>query len=261
MNDTSSNLEKRVFRALSAICLVGFPLILLLVDLTGVHPGLGRGTGADQIKALADQSDAWAWVHGLFVLAGVFALASMLILRRLVAERDSTLAPEIAASIGVLGAVVFIGTVLMEVVVIPDLSEACAASPACLSAENRIFTEVFANHGWRVLPGLNWGAHGVALGLVLLGGLGMKAKALSLWEGGFLAAGGLYEFYVGTGLHAWGTFNPSSGMTGLSGVLVLIGSCGIAARILLDRAGSREVPLEAVVPRSDPPKEVGYKEG
>ena len=245
VNDASTKVEKRIFGAVSALCLVGFPLILVVVDATDIHPGLGRGTGADQIRTLASASEDWAAVHGLFVVAGFLALATMLVLRRLVAAGDPTLAPDVAAAIGVVGAVVFIATVLMEVIVIPDLSEACAATRACLSAANEGFTEAFADQGWRVLPGLSWGARGIALGLVLLGVLGAKVKSLTLWESGLLSAGGLYEFYVGTGLHGWGTFSPELALTGLAGLAVLGALSSVAARLVRDGSGSGTLPQPA----------------
>lgn len=242
MNEATTTVERRIFQALCAICLIGFPSILLLIDVTNIHPSLGRGMATDQIRQLAASAGEWAQVHGLFVVAGFFGLATMLILRSVIAAKDPSLAPDVAAAVGVVGAVVFLGTVLMEVLVVPELTKACVASGPCLSAANLDFTEALADQGWRALPGLGWGSRGVSLGLLLLAVVGAKSGGLKLWEAAALMVGGLQEFLVGTGLHGWGTFDPELGLTGLTGVAILVANAGVAIRIF--RGGKAGAPPE-----------------
>jgi hypothetical protein len=221
-----------VMRVLRATCLLGFPLILILIDLTGVHPSISGRTGAEQIKSLAASATRWAQVHTAFTVAGFFALGTMLHLRSLIVGRSGHLLADAAAAIGVVGAVIFIGTVLMEVLVIPKLSAACVSAPPCLSASNLTFTEELADQGWRVLPGLIWGSQGIASGLLLLAALGGRSGGLKLWEALLLGAGGFYELVAPTGLHAWGTFSVEAGLPGMTGLMVLAGNAGIALRQL-----------------------------
>lgn len=221
-----------VMRVLRATCLLGFPLILILIDFTGVHPSISGRTGAEQIESVAASATRWAQVHAVFTVAGFLALGTMLDLRSLIVRRSSRLLADAAAAIGVVGAVVFIGTVWMEVLVIPKLSAACVSAPPCLSAPNLRFTEELADQGWRVLPGLIWGSRGIALGLLLLAAIGGRSGSLKFWEALLLGAGGFYELVAPTGLHAWGTFSVEAGLPGMTGLMVLAGSAGIALRHL-----------------------------
>jgi hypothetical protein len=231
----SSNLfqsvEGGVAQALKAICLLGFPLILILIDLTDVHPTLPGRTGAEQIRKLAESAERWAQVHAGFTVAGFLALGVMLTLRGLIARGSSHLPADIASAVGVVGAVVFTATVLMEVGVVPNLSAACVAAEPCLDPANVIFTEELANQGWRALPGLLWGSWGIALGLLLLAALGGRSGALKVWEAVLLGAGGFYELVTPTGLHGWGTFSAEAGFPGITGVMVLAANAGVALRL------------------------------
>jgi hypothetical protein len=229
--DLSDRVEARVVQVLKASCLIGFPLILILVDLTGVHPSLPGSTGAEQIQKLAASAARWSQVHAAFTVAGFLALCTMLVLRGLIARGSTHLPADAAAAIGAIGAVVFTATVIMEVSVVPKLSSACAASEPCLTPANLVFTEELADQGWRDLPGLVWGSRGIALGVLLLAVLGLRSGALKLWEALLIGAGGFYEFAAPTGLHAWGTFSPGTGFPGITGLMVLAGNVGIALRL------------------------------
>jgi hypothetical protein len=227
--------EDAISRALQAACLVLFPLILILIDLTKVHPGLTGRTGADQIRSLAQQAARWSEVHSAFVLAGFCALASILVLRSLIHRRQRMLVADVAAAVGVIGAVIFTGTVIMEVLVVPALSTACASTPSCVSPQNFAFTERLADQGWRVLPGLGAGAQTLMLGLLLLAVIGSLVGALKPWESALIAAGALFELVIGTGLHRWGSFylnRGARGLAGLAGVAVLLGNASIAWRLI-----------------------------
>lgn len=223
-----------------ALCLVGFPLIPMVVYLSRVHPGLPGPLAADQIAQLAAQANRWSQVHLALSISGFLGLATILILRSEVARKAPALVTNLAATIGVVGGVVFTGTVLMEVQVIPAFAKACAASAACLGPENAAFTTVLAEQGWRVLPGLTIGGRTLVLGIALLAVLGYAFGALRTWEALLLFAGSLYEFGLVTGLHQWGNFRPSSGMPGLAAVALLIGGGGVALRLLKQRKLQRD---------------------
>jgi hypothetical protein len=224
-------IEARALQVLKATCLLGFPLILVLIDVTGVHPSLIGRTGAEQIEKLATSATRWAQVHAAFAVAGFLALGTMLTLRGLIAGGSSHLPADVAATFGAIGAVLFTGTVIMEVLVIPQLSAACVAADPCLDPANLVFTEELADQGWRVLPGLVWGGQGIALGLLLLAALGGRSGALRLWEALLIGAGGFYELVAPTGLHRWGTFSAAVGFPGITGLLVLAGNAGVALRL------------------------------
>lgn len=227
--------EGRVLAAAKALCLVGFPLIPMLVYLSKRHPGLGGVTASEQIARLAAAADRWTQVHFAFSVGGFLAIAAMLVLRREVARRAPALWTNAAAAIGVAGGVIFTGTVLMEVSVIPALSRACAASPACMSPDNAGFAGELADQGWRVLPGLGLGGRTMMVGLALLAVLGVLYGSLRNWEGGALFFGAVLEIGNDTGLHAWGNFRLANGMPGMAAVAILIGGAGVSWRLLTNR--------------------------
>lgn len=196
-----------------------------------MHPGLSGRTGAEQIAQLAAQSVRWQQVHGAFFLAGVLALLGVLWLRQAVLPGGLRLVVDVFSIVGILGAVIFASTVLAEVIMIPDLSEACSASPGCLDPANAPFTEAFADAGWRVLPGLSIGARLLMAGVVALALIGWATDRLRILEAFPLVAGGGYELIDGTGLHGWGNFRLEDGATGLSAVLFLVGLGTMALRI------------------------------
>lgn len=240
---------RKLIAVAKAACLVGFPAIPAVIYLSGVHPSLQGPTSADQIRQLAEQSVRWTQVHFAFSVAGFLGLATLLILRGLV---PSIVPVQIATAIGLIGGVVFTGTVLMEVSVVPELTLACRSSPGCLSPSNVIFTDELANQGWRVLPGLTMGGRILMLGLALLSAIALAKGALRFWEAAPLFAGSLIELTLNTGLHAWGNFNPARGMPGLAAVALLIGGLALSARLVREAWGGR--------PRSStsalPPQEV-----
>ncbi|CAN5773189.1 hypothetical protein BH23ACT12_BH23ACT12_14030 [soil metagenome] len=223
--------EVRVLWAAKALCLIGFPLVPMLVYLSGRHPGLGRVSSAEQISNLAAASADWAQVHFALSVGGFLGLAAILVLRGEVAQKAPQLWTDVAAAVGVVGAVIFTGTVLMEVRVIPALARACVASAGCRTAGNMVFTDALADEGWRVLPGLTAGGRTMMLGLALLAVLGFSYGALRTWEAAALFGGAVFEIGLNTGLHQWGNFSPAQAMPGLAAVAILIGSAGVAFRL------------------------------
>jgi hypothetical protein len=230
------NTGRKLIAVAKAACLVGFPAIPALIYLSGAHPSLPGPTSADQIRQLAEQSVRWTQVHFAFSIAGFLGLATLFILRGLV---PSSIPVQIATAIGLIGGVVFTGTVLMEVGVIPDLSLACRSSPGCLSPSNTAFADELANQGWRILPGLTMGGRILMAGLALLSAIALAKGALRFWEAAPLFAGSLIELTLNTGLHAWGNFNPSRGMPGLAAVALLIGGLALSVRLVREAWGDR----------------------
>lgn len=210
--------EDKVLAAAKAISLIGFPLIPMLVYLSGKHPGLRGGTGgaAEEIGNLAAQAGRWTDVHFAFSVGGFFGLAAVLVIRSEVAKKAPELWTNAAAALAIVGGVIFTGTVLMEVSVIPALARACAESPGCRVPGNVIFTDALADQGWRVLPGLTAGGRTLMFGLALLAVMGFVFGGLRGWEAAALFAGSVIEFGANTGLHQWGNFQPGYGMPGLA---------------------------------------------
>lgn len=240
--------EEKVVAAAKAVSLIGFPLIPMLVYLSGKHPGLRGATGgsAEEIGNLAAQAGSWTDVHFAFSVGGFFGLAAVLVIRSEVAKKAPELWTNTAAALAIVGGVIFTGTVLMEVSVIPALARACAESPGCRVPGNVIFTDALADQGWRVLPGLTAGGRTLMFGLALLAVMGFVFGGLRGWEAAALFGGSVLEFGANTGLHQWGNFQPDYGMPGLAAVAILISGCGLAWRLV---RGER--PPAAVAP--EPP--------
>ncbi|HEX2054593.1 MAG TPA: hypothetical protein VHJ78_12820 [Actinomycetota bacterium] len=238
--------EGKALAAIKALCLVGFPAVPMLVYLSRRHPSLSGVTAAQQIDQLAAAATRWAQVHFAFSVGGFLALAAVLILRREVATKAPELWTNAAAAIGVIGGVIFTGTVLMEVSVIPALSRACAASPACLHPDNAVFSQELANQGWRVLPGLGLGGRTLMAGIALIALLGILYGSLRNWEGAALFFGAILEIGNDTGLHAWGNFEPASGMPGLAALALLAGGAGVGWRLLRGIPPGAERPAESI---------------
>ena len=241
--------------AAKAVCLVGFPLVPMLVYLSGVHPSLPGNSAAEEIASLADATGRWSQVHAAFWVGGLLGLAAVLVLRAEIAGQAPVLLTNAAAAVGVVGAVIFTGTVYMEIGVIPALSTACSQSPLCLDPDNALFTNVLAEQGWRVLPGLTLGAKTLVLGLALLAIVGFSYGALKMWESLALFTGSVWEYGVSTGLHAWGEFSPARGMPGLAAVAILFAGASISWRMVTELrspaepgASGEPATAEAVTP-------------
>jgi hypothetical protein len=228
--------SRKVLTLAKVVCLVGFPLIPLAIYVSGVHPGLPGPTAADQIRQLADQAVRWTQVHFAFAAAGFLGLATLFIIRGLV---PSSIPLQIATGIGLVGGVIFTGTVAMEVSVIPELTLACRSSPGCLSPDNALFANELANQGWRVLPGLTLGGRVLMTGLALLAAIAFLRGGLRFWEAAPIFGGSLIEIALDTGLHAWGSFSPQRGMPGLAAVALLFGGAALSVRLVREAWGVR----------------------
>lgn len=231
--------------AAQALCLIGFPALPMLVYLSARHPALPGPTAADQIAQLAAAAGRWAEVHLALSAGGFFGLGAVLVYRSRLAGRAPALWANAAAAIGVVGAVIFTGTVLMEVTVIPELATSCARTPACLAAENAPFTQALADQGWRVLPGLSLGGRTMMSGLALLAVLAVVYGGLRAWEALAVFFGSVLEIVADTGLHAWGNFQPARGMPGLAAVALLAAGAGVSHRLFTEPAPRGGVPSPA----------------
>lgn len=234
-----------------ALCLVGFPAIPMLIYLSRVHPALPGPTSADQIRQIAGQAVRWTQVHFAFSVAGFLGLGVVLILRGLVVSKGPRLAVEFASIVGVVGAVVFTGTVSMEVSVIPELSRACNSSPLCVTSTNAPFTDELANQGWRVLPGLTLGGRTLMLGLGLLAMIGFATSTLKPLEAAPIFMGSVLELSLNTGLHAWGNFSLGRGVPGLAAVALLLGGAFLAVRLVREGWRGPGLPSSQTAPEPD----------
>lgn len=230
--ERTASITNRLAALGKAVCLIGFPAIPMFIYLSKVHPSLPGPSSADSIRQMADQAVRWSQVHFGFSVAGFLGLGVLLILRGLVVTKGPRLAVEIAAIIGVVGGVIFTGTVLMEVSVVPELALACDSSQICVSTSNAVLTDELANQGWRVLPGLTRGGRTMMLGLIILAMIGFASDALKPVEAGPIVTGAVLEFGLNTGLHAWGNFYPSRGMPGMAAVFLLVGGTALAVRLV-----------------------------
>src|SRR5687767_8450824 len=100
--------EDKVLAVAKAAALIGFPLIPMLVYLSGKHPGLGGGTGgsAEEIGNLAAQAGRWAGVHFALSVGGFFGLAAVLVIRGEVARKAPALWTNAAAALAIVGGVI-----------------------------------------------------------------------------------------------------------------------------------------------------------
>jgi hypothetical protein len=236
VEEAQSGISRKVLTLAKTVCLIGFPLIPAAIYISGVHPGLPGPTSSDQIRQLAEQAVRWTQVHFAFTIAGFLGLATLFIIRGLA---PSTIPLQIATGVGLVGGVIFTGTVAMEVSVIPELTLACRSSPGCLSPANARFADELANQGWRVLPGLTLGGRVLMIGLALVTAIAFFRGALRIWEAALIFGGSMVEIALDTGLHAWGDFSLQRGMPGLAAVGLLLGGAALSVRLVAEAWGVR----------------------
>jgi hypothetical protein len=80
--------------------------------------------------------------------------------------------------VGVAGAALLSGVVLMEAGLVAPLATACEQSPACLASEGAGVAEALAALGWRNVDPLTWAGGPLATGLLLLGLAGGLLRTL-----------------------------------------------------------------------------------
>jgi len=162
---------RRSWRWLGAACLVLFPLLFIVFGGTDIHPG-PSGTTEEQIRLVAAAEARWQLVH--LVLAGASLLgigAVVTVWMMAVRGRSGVLAwvGDLGLVLGVAGAALLSGVVLMEAGLVAPLAVACARSPACLGPEGASVAEAIAGLGWNNVDPLTWAGGPLATGLLLLG--------------------------------------------------------------------------------------------
>ena len=202
-----------------------FPLLFIVLatpEYFRIHPNLGE-LPDQQIQQVAASAIRWRLVHLGLAVACLMGVVTILSLRSLVSGRLPSLIANAATTVGVAGAVVLIAILWQEVTIIPSLAKACAAAAdACLSSSNEAFFQRFADLGWRHIFFLHEGGRGLALGLLALGLLGWKTRALRFWEALPLALGSASIVIWTPSLHGEAAF-------ALVGVLLGIGSYAVRA--------------------------------
>lgn len=208
---------------LQAACLILFPILFIVLAGTNIHPN--AGFGAQGIRMVAQAAGRWQFVHTGLILASLLALGTVLILRTLIVRTRGggpiRWTAEGFAAVGVAGAAMLSGVVLIEVGLVAPLSEACAAAPSCL--EDPSFTARFAEVGWANIIPL-----GVAGGLLLIGLMGLAivgwiSGGLRWWEGLAIVVGGGGIAFTNPGFHGPAAY-------GL--LFILFGTASIARRLL-----------------------------
>lgn len=210
-------------RALAAACIVLFPLTFIVLAGTGVHPS--AGLGAEGIRLVAEAADRWRIVHAGLAVGALLGLGTVLVLRALAVEArpsgPSRWLTEGFTVIGMSGAAMLSGVLLMEVGLVAPLAEACAASPSCLS--DAVFASRVADLGWAAIPPLGWAGILFAVGLLGLALIGWVTGGLRWWEGLILALAALGVGFTNPGLHGDAMYPL---------LFVLLALSGVAGRLL-----------------------------
>ena len=191
-------------RWLGAACLVLFPLLFIVVAGTDIHPG-PSGTTQDQIRLVAAAEARWRLVHLMLAAASLLGIGAVITLWMIaIRGRSGVLAwvGDLGLVVGVAGAALLSGVVLMEAGLVAPLAEACAQSPACLSPDNASVAEAIAALGWRNVDPLTWAGGPLATGLLLLGAAGGLLRTLRVWEAALLVLAAIGLVLTNPGLHA-----------------------------------------------------------
>jgi hypothetical protein len=194
----------RSWRWLGAACLVGFPLLFIVVAGTDIHPG-PSGTVQDQIRLVAAAEARWRLVHLVLAAASLLGIGAVVTVWMLaVRGRSGVLAwvGDLGLVVGVAGAALLSGVVLMEAGLVAPLAVACAQSPACLAPEGAGVAEAIAGLGWNNVDPLTWAGGPLATGLLLLGLVGGLLRTLRVWEAALLALAAIGVLVTNPGLHA-----------------------------------------------------------
>jgi hypothetical protein len=195
---------RRSWRWFGAACLVGFPLLFIVFAGTAIHPG-PSGTTQDQIRLVAAAEGRWRLVHLVLAAASLLGIGAVITLWMMtVRGRSGVLAwvGDLGLVVGVAGAALLSGVVLMEAGLVAPLAVACAGSAACLAAEGAGVAEAIAGLGWRNVDPLTWAGGPLATGLLLLGLVGGLLRSLRVWEAGLLVLAAIGLVFTNPGLHA-----------------------------------------------------------
>jgi hypothetical protein len=192
------------WRWLGAACLVLFPLLFVVVAGTGIHPG-PSGTVQDQIRLVAAAEARWRLVHLVLAAASLLGIGAVVTLWMLAVRGRSGLLAwtgDLGLVLGVAGAALLSGVVLMEAGLVAPLAVACAHSPACLSPGSASVAGAIASLGWSNVDPLTWAGGPLATGLLLLGLVGGLLRSLRVWEAVLLVLAAIGVLATNPGLHA-----------------------------------------------------------
>jgi hypothetical protein len=216
---------RRWWRWLGAACLVLFPLLFIAFAGTGIHPG-PSGTTQEQIRLVAAAEGRWQLVHLVLAAASLLGIGAVVTLwMTVVRGRSGILAwvGDLGLVLGVAGAALLSGVILMEAGLVAPLAVACAQSPACLAPEGAAVAEAIAGLGWSDVDPLTWAGGPLATGLLLLGVAGGLLRSLRVWEAALLVLAEVGVLVTNPGLHAPAHYPL---------VFVLVVFCSLAVRWL-----------------------------
>jgi hypothetical protein len=194
----------RWWRWLAAACLVLFPLLFIVFAGTGIHPG-PSGTTQDQIRLVAAAEGRWRLVHLVLAAASLLGIGAVITLWMMTVRGRSGLLAVVGALglvLGVAGAALLSGVVLMEAGLVAPLAVACAGSAACLAPEGAGVADAIASLGWSNVDPLIWAGGPLATGLLLLGLVGGLLRSLRVWEAALLVLAAIGVLFTNPGLHA-----------------------------------------------------------
>ena len=216
---------RRWWRWLGAACLVWFPLLFIVFAGTGIHPG-PSGTTQEQIRLVAAAEGRWRLVHLVLAAASLLGIGAVVTLwMTVVRGRSGILAwvGGLGLVLGVAGAALLSGVILMEAGLVAPLAVACAGSAACLGPEGAGVAEAIAGLGWSDVDPLPWAGGPLATGLLLLGVAGGLLRSLRVWEAALLVLAEVGVLVTNPGLHAPAHYPL---------VFVLVVFCSLATRWL-----------------------------
>jgi hypothetical protein len=194
----------RWWRWLGAACLVLFPLLFIVFAGTGIHPG-PSGTTQEQIRLVAAAEARWRLVHLVLAAASLLGIGAVVTLWWTVVRGRSGIlvwVGNLGLVVGVAGAALLSGVVLMEAGLVAPLAVACAGAAACLAPEGASVADAIAGLGWNDVDPLTWAGGPLATGLLLLGLAGGLLRSLRLWEAALLVLAAIGLVFTNPGLHA-----------------------------------------------------------
>jgi hypothetical protein len=194
----------RSWRWLGAACLVLFPLLFIVFAGTGIHPG-PSGTTQEQIRLVAAAEARWRLVHLVLAAASLLGIGAVVTLWWTVVRGRSGIlvwVGDLGLVVGVAGAALLSGVVLMEAGLVAPLAVACAGAAACLAPEGASVADAIAGLGWNDVDPLTWAGGPLATGLLLLGLAGGLLRSLRLWEAALLVLAAIGLVFTNPGLHA-----------------------------------------------------------
>jgi hypothetical protein len=219
------------WRWVGAACLVLFPLLFIVFAGTDIHPG-PSGTTEEQIRLVAAAEARWRLVHLVLAAASLLGIGAVVTVWMMaVRGRSGVLAwvGDLGLVLGVAGAALLSGVVLMEAGLVAPLAVVCAQSPACLGPEGAVVAAAIASLGWSNVDPLTWAGGPLATGLLLLGLVGGLVRSLRVWEAALLLLAAIGLLFTNPGLHAPAQYPLVFVLVVFASLAIRWGSSGVAA--------------------------------